>query len=174
MESNNKKIRITDGLKNQDLKTAKSAVKKIRKEGRIEDIPEIIEAYRTQENDSIRKEIHSLLCDVKLSGAQDFIIGGIKDPENVAIMDRLVSVCWESKQDFTSYLEVFIAIFLNGEYAASIEALTMIEKIFMDYEMPEDKLIQTINFIKTSYNDLTQNKKDLAFVLLDTLENLKA
>ena len=88
----------------------------------------------------------------------------------VDITRDLLSICWESKLDFTEYLDSFISAFLNGTYESSIEAFTMIEKIFMDYEMPAEKLRKTIQSIRMSYPDLTENKRELALVLLDGLQ----
>jgi len=167
----NKKEDLTVKMQSNDLQTARSAISKIRKEGQLVDIPGIILAYRLQEKEALKREIHSLLCDIQLSGSSKYFIEAIKDPQNRIILAELLSICWESKQDYTGYLEVFISIFLNEDYRASIEAFTIIEKIFLDYDISEEKLLTTINLIKTSYPDLTEEKRDLALVLLDTLEN---
>ena len=168
---NKKRADLTEKLKSGDMRTIRSAIGHIRKEGALEDIPGIIAALRQQERDIIRKEIQTLLCDIRIAGSQEYIINGIKDPINDGIKAELLSVCWESQQDYTQYLEVFISAFLNSGYRPSLEAFTVIEKIFLDYEMPSDKLAQTIEIIKASYPDLSENKRQLALVLLDSLEN---
>ncbi len=44
----------------------------------------------------------------------------------------------------------------------------------MDYEYTNAKLLKTIRTIKSAYPDLTENKRELAMVLLDSLDLLKA
>lgn len=155
------------------MKVARAAISKIRKEGKLADIPDIIEALRLQKKEPIHKEIHNLLCDIQLAEFPRHLIDAVKDPKNVTILAELLCICWESKQDFTGYLEVFVSIFLNADYVSSIEAFTMIEKIFMDYKMPLKKLQTTIDVIKTSYPDLSENKREIALVLIDSLESKK-
>ncbi len=167
--SQNKKSQ-TNGLNSSDLKTIRAAIKKLRKEGKLEDVPFIIQTLKNQDTEEIKKEVHSLLCDIQLSGFQSYMIEAIENPENQGILSDLMSVCWESKLDFSAYLDVFVRSFLNSEYKASIEAFTMIEKVFTDYDYTKDKLLKTIKTIKLAYPDLTENKRELAMVLLDTLD----
>ena len=173
MENNISKKLPANNLRSNDLRTARAAITKIKKEGRLEDIPEIIQALKIQERSEIRKELHRLLCDIQISGIQPFIIEAIKYPENEQILAELLSVCWESKQDFSQYLEVFVTAFINANYLASIEAFTIIEKIFMDFNYTNIQLLETIKIIKKSYPDFKKNKKDLALVLLDSLDAMK-
>ncbi len=170
---NNIRDGIFESLPGKDLKKARSAINRIRKEGKLEDIPEIINAFRMQEQEIIHKEIYRLLCDIQLEGSAFLLIEAIMDPQNEKILHELLSICWESKQDFTEYLNTFVSIFLKSDYRASLEAFTIIEKIFLDYDIPKNKLQTTIEVIKTSYPDLIQDKKELAHILLDALNNQK-
>ena len=158
-------------LQGNEVQAARSAIKKIRKTGKLEDIPGIIEALRKQDKDTIKKEIQTLLCDIQMDGAAEVIANAIKDPDNNTILSELLSICWESKLDFTQYLDVFVSSFINAEYNTSIEAFTVIEKIFVDYDIPASKLNKTIKQIKMSYPNITESKQELALVLLDTLES---
>ena len=171
-KDSNTKANILLNLQSDDLKTSRAAINKLRKEGELSDIPGIIAGIRIQKRDDIKKDIHNLLCDINIDGAQAFIMDGVSDKKNKSIMKDLLSICWESNLDFTEYLEVFTSAFINVDYEASIEAFTIIEKIFMDYDMPDQKLQKTVQIIRTSYPKLTDNKKQLALVLLDSLQNL--
>lgn len=165
------KNKVIQNLKSNDLRTARAAINNIRKEGELANITGIIEGLRLQEREDIRKEIHNLLCDINIDGAQPYFMEALRDKKNEAISKDLLCICWESNLDFSKHLESFISAFLNGSYEASIEAFTMIEKIFMDYEMPDEKLRKTIQTIRMSYPDLSENKRELALVLLDGLQN---
>ncbi len=162
----------TNGLNSTDLKTIRAAIKKLRKQGTVEDVPFIIQTLKNQDKEEIKKELHSLLCDIQLSGFQPYMIEAIENPANKGILSNLISVCWENKQDFSAYLDVFVRSFLNSEYKTSIEAFTMIEKVFTDYDYTNEKLLRTIKTIKLAYPDLTENKRELAMVLLDILDRL--
>ena len=168
---NDKKESLAMNLQSEDLKIARAAITKIRKTGRLVDVPSIIEAYRIQRIEAIRKEIHTLLCDIQLEGSVELIINAIKDEQNNSIIAGLLGICWESKQDFSNFLDLFVTLFLNQEYLASIEAFTIIEKIFLDYKIPDKKLQATMRLIKTSYPDLSESKRELALLLIDSLEN---
>jgi hypothetical protein len=167
-KNNNKEL--TDKLKSPDLRTARAAMSRIRKEGTPEDIPGIIEALGLQEREDIRSEIQTLLCDIRIAGSQQYIINGIKQAENEVVLAELLSVCWESQLDYSAYLEVFISCFLNSDYRASLEAFTIIEGIFLDYDMPEDKLKMTQEILKSSYADLPADKRELSLLLIESLE----
>lgn len=171
--NNKKEERLCEKLKSEDLRIARAALERIRKEGRLEDIPEIIEALRMQKKEGLKKELQDLLCDIQVSGAAGYIIEGIKDPVNKPVLAELLSVCWESRHDFSGYLEVFISNFLNAEFEASLEAFTTIEKIFHDHKMKLEKLVGTIDIIKTSYPDLSSNKRQLALILIESLEEIR-
>lgn len=171
---NQKSDKLVNTLGSSDLKTARAAIKKIRTAGKLEDIPNIIAALKNQEKEEIRKELHGLLCDIQLTGFQTHIVDAIKDPDNEDILSDLLSVCWENKQDFSAFLDVFVNSFLKSDYKASIEAFTMIEKVFMDYDYTQEKLMGTMDVIKSTYPDLPENKRELALVLLESLDTLKA
>ena len=166
-----KKPDTTKTLTSSDMRTARAAINKIRIEGELSNIPGIIEGMRLQEREIIRKEIHNLLCDINIDGAQMYFMEALKDKKNQEISKDLICICWESNLDFTKYVDTFTSAFISGTYETSIEAFTMIEKIFMDYKMPDDKLRKTIQTIRMSYPDLSQNKRELALVLLDGLQN---
>jgi len=172
-EKKDKKDEPDKSLLSDDLQTARTAIRKLRRNGKLQDIPGIIKAYRMQKQDNIRKDIHALLCDIDIAGSSDYFVDAIRDPENEAIVAELLCICWESRQDFTGHLEFFLAVFLNSDYGSSIEAFTIIENIFLDYSMPAEKIQLAIDLIKKGFSGLSDDKQKLALVLLDTLDNKK-
>jgi len=170
----NNNLSITDRLLSKDIHTVRSAIKHICISGKLDDIPAIINAFRNQEDYHIRRELHILLSDIKIEGAGKMLIEAIKDPLNSDILPELLEICWESNHDFSPYLEVFISVLLNGEYRASMEAFTVVENIFLDYDMPVEKLQNTIDLLKASYADIPENKRAIILLLIDTLEIKKS
>ncbi|HEX2394553.1 MAG TPA: hypothetical protein VHI78_04365, partial [Bacteroidales bacterium] len=59
-----------------------------------------------------------------------------------------VAACWQSGLDFSSYLQVFAGLFIQGDYSTALEAFTVIEESLGN--ATEDEVYACIQFLKES------------------------
>jgi hypothetical protein len=79
---------------------------------------------------------------------------------------NLLTVCWESGLDYTSYLDVFVDALINGNEVVAIEAYTMI----FEFTKKDTKIKQAIDLInKTNQENFSPAHRIL---INDSLQHL--
>ena len=114
-------------LESKDDFTVLDGLKILRNEGTINSVENIIRLLSKTKNDLVKNEILNFLRDIKTQEAASIIVTAIKNPEYDNILDTLVSSCWQSRLEFSDYLEDFIDVVIHKEYIVAYEAFTVVE-----------------------------------------------
>ncbi len=155
-------------LQSGDKETFKQAIKEIREFGNIKILPALIENYSQQTNPAFKKELSSLLSDIKRQEAAQILFQYIMDQNYSHIKKDLLSILWQSRLDYSQFVPQLIEIFINEPLDMAFEAFTVIEYI----EKPIDKTVarQNIEKLKNSLRTIDEKKK---FLLVDLVNMLK-
>jgi hypothetical protein len=70
-----------------------------------------------------------VLAILRNSKATQFLVDLISMKEYAKNRKELVMACWECGLDFTAYLELFVNIAVESEYAVALEAYTVIDEM---------------------------------------------
>ncbi len=155
-------------LQSGDIETFKEAIKEIREFGNIKILPTLIENFSQQTDITKKKELTSLLSDIKHQEAAQILFQYILDKNYSHIKKDLLSILWQSRLDYSQFVPQLIEIFINEPLDMAFEAFTVIEYI----EKPIDKNIaqQNIDKLKNSLRTIDEKKK---FLLVDLVNKLK-
>lgn len=160
---------ITD-LNSKDNELILNSIKALREEGISSDIPILINLLNENSDPEIQKYIRNLLIDIKDSAANELIIEAIKDQRYSDLRKDLVSICWESRLDFSNYLEVFINILIDDNFLTSFEAFTVIENMTGNISDEEKK--KHIQKLKDSIPDADSERKEFLHEAIHLIENI--
>lgn len=104
-----------------------SLIHDFRENGKLFVVNPLLDMLYTNRILSLKETILELVGDIKNQEAAEIIATSIQnhigDPNTVG----LLSACWQSNLDFSSYLPLFIDILCSSDYQASFEAFTVIE-----------------------------------------------
>ncbi len=160
---------IINKLQSKDIEEVLFALKELRNTGNKSLIPAVIELLAKHKSERVKKQITELLYDLKYQAAAPYIIDAIKSDNYKEIREQLLSVCWQSRLDFSEYVPVFIHYFITGNFNEAFEAFTVIDS--MDAKIQEKLATESISKLKNQLSSIAENKKELLVELVHILEN---
>jgi hypothetical protein len=96
------------------------------------------------------------------------ILAGLRDPALNAAHGSIVSVCWQSGMDYSRELDLFIRLFVEGDYRTALECFTVIEEAVLDME--DADLEKLRKQMLGGLEKVSEEKKPLASELVKLLE----
>jgi hypothetical protein len=104
-------------------------IESLRVEGNEHSIPFLVKTLVTRNNEEIKNAVANLLFELKNENALPALIASILNPENKEYKSILISACWESGLNCSSYLSFFVDLAIQSDYLECIECLTVIENM---------------------------------------------
>jgi len=120
---------LSSSLSGNNSVVVSEAIKALRGEEPFEGAIALLAAlFNRTDNRLIQRTIEDFFNDIKDKSVRPEIINEIRKPWKHDTISMLVSSCWQSGLDYSEYLNDMAAVFLNGDYATSIECMTVIEE----------------------------------------------
>lgn len=107
----------------------------------------IINLLFSSRSEKLKSEVVNFLVDLKNKSSIKTIIEAIRQNIRSKDIHLLVSVCWQSRLDFTPYFDTFTDILEHGDYQTCLEAFTVIEN--MTENLSENQLNELKAKIRT-------------------------
>ncbi len=155
-------------LSSKDNETVKQTIKEIRELGNIKILPSLIEKFSNEADTEIKKELAKLLSDIKRKDAAEIFFQYVMDENYKHIKKELLSILWQSRLDYSPFINELINIFINEPFEIAFEAFTVIE--YNDYPIDQHVAEQNIEKLKYSLRTIDEKKK---FLLVDLVNLLK-
>ena len=133
-------------LKKGDNTQISDAIEVLREEQPFIDAIGLITSFYDQTDEyPLRKKIEEFMIDLKDQSATKEVINELRKNHKPDTISMLVSSCWQSGLNYSDYALDFIKIFLEGDYVAAIECLTVIEEFSCDLtRQTKDEIIKTM------------------------------
>lgn len=163
-KTNNRINNIINNLKSDNTKKVISAIKQLRKHGKSEAIYPLIEKLNTTNNDEIKREITSLLFDLKDQSVVDTIITAIKDKKFTTEKAILISIFWQSSLDGSQHITTFVKEAIEGDYITGIEVLSVIDNFDATFQETE------IEDLKYDLEEAIETTKSEKSILLNSIK----
>jgi hypothetical protein len=154
-------------LYSSNTKIIEDALKSLRDNGSVNLLPDIFSIYKGYKGSELGKKIFNFLCDVKCTEATPLIISLLDDVEYLPLKQDILSICWQSRLDFSDYLEKFIDLFINEDLSIAFEAFTVIE--YLELDGKKELVEKNIEKLTQSISDISDDKKELLVDLVDVL-----
>ncbi|BDX36744.1 hypothetical protein CYCD_00990 [Tenuifilaceae bacterium CYCD] len=173
MESNNDKLKAKKAAFEQSIKNGSdeyiiSTLEEIRESGEEYMVEAIINLLFTKRSEHIKNEVVNFLVDIKNHEAATEITNAIRNNYASADLHRLVSVCWQSRLDFSSEIGLFIDILCKLDYKTGIEAFSVIENALDN--TPSEDIAKHIAFLKSEASTATESKRALLQQMIAVME----
>jgi hypothetical protein len=168
IKSEKKSGELAAALKNSNIPVVIEAIKALRVNESFEGAIGLLAAfYDSTDNKSVQKTIEEFFNDIKDQSARPEIIAEIRRKWKGSTTSMLVASCWQSGLRYPDYLSDFAKVFLVGDYATSIECMTVIEELVqLCSRDAKDEIIRLINESPLSYsNEKEMLTKELILIL---------
>ena len=172
MEENSNRNRLKvqqEALRSGNRPEILAALKEIRSTGKVAILPELLDLLLDQEDEQITGEIIALLNDLKNQEAAGILAGAISNPEYKELSTILVAACWQNGLSYGGYLDTFVEVALDGDYATAIEAFTVIEEAVG--EVDREQRQRHLETIRDHLPEVDAHKQPLLKELIKVIEN---
>lgn len=124
---------IADLQSNDEKKVAK-AIKSLESNGDASAIKPLADVLLTEISEKNRASIIELLNSLKDSSAIIEIMDVLDDEKYISIRQSILSTIWNTKVDFSGYVDSFVEIATQGDFLEAVECLTIIENLEGPFE----------------------------------------
>jgi len=165
-------------LSTDDAKKISKAVKALEKNGDPSVIKPLAEKLMSGVSEKNQKEILELFCSFKDTSITSYMMDLIEDDHFRPIRQVLLSSVWNTKVDFSDYIDEFVQIAVEGDFMETLECLTIIENLegpFMEENILEAQL-HLKNFLEQPGDKDEQKAQllsEIALLLKDINQNLQ-
>ena len=142
--------KIMEDLYSADLKKGKKAIKSLESHGNASVIKPLAELLL--KGTPHEAEIIELLSSLKDTSVTVEVMEVVEAEKFLSIRSNMLSVIWNTKVDFSDYIDEFVLIATTGDFMESIECLTIIENLegpFMEENILECQL-HLKNYLETN------------------------
>jgi DNA-binding transcriptional ArsR family regulator len=165
--------RIIKQLNSEDFGDIMHGINEIRVHGNHLYIGELVKVLRNNSIPEVQREIAELFNDLHDNEAIVEIMREIKSSVNEKILHILVSSCWQSPLDYSEYISDFVDLAVDGDYQCTIEAISVIENILMQFEIDSLTISNQIYKINEKILKTEQERQPLLAELLKILKEKK-
>ena len=150
---------IVEKLNSDNPLIIKEILIELRDKGNSEYIPLLFDLLLKHQDSKIADTIKSFISDIKDSSLKEILIASIRNEKFNRIKKDLLTICWESRFDFSSQLNIFVDCLINDDFISAFEALTVIENLNAD--ISEEIKNEQIKRLKEAITDTDKNKRQL-------------
>ncbi len=137
-----KLAKILEDLHSSDGKKVVKAIKSLESNGNSSVILPLAELLLEGKH-THEAEIIELLCSLKDTSVTAEVMEIIEDERFLPIRQLMLSVVWNTKVDFSDYIDEFVLIATEGDFMEALDCLTIIENLegpFMEENILESQL----------------------------------
>ncbi len=160
----NKKLKeIIAELNTGDQSKIARSIKSLESHGDSSVIKPLADKLLTDLSESNRKAILELFSSLKDSSVCVEIMDIVQNDHYISIRQELLTTIWNTKVDFSAYIDDFVEIAVKGSFMETLDCLTIIENLegpFMEEDILECQL-----HLKNYLEDTSEKDKQKAQLL---------
>lgn len=141
-----------------------NALSEIAQSGNANTLPLLFDLYLSSESNTIQKKIFQIACDINDKAIISFLVDSLHEAKYQSIKKDILSICWQSRHDFSEYAIRFFDIFESEELVIAIEAFTVLEESYPNMKPEEQSKLRSM--IENKKDKLEQTKAELLAPLL--------
>ena len=168
-DSNIKLKQQIEILRSSNRRAILETIRDLRSEGDLSVLPELFNLMLDQEDLEMFYEVCGFLNDLKEKEAAEILADAIENPEYREIQTPLVAACWQNGLSYGKQINTFVDVVVMGDYAAAIEAFTVIEEAMG--ELGQQERSRLARSLRSSLPDVENQKKPLIMELVDVIES---
>jgi len=147
-----------------------TAIKQLRKHGKPEAIPHLINLHQTSKNEKVVNQVTAFMFDLKDQNATQPIINAIEKETNNSHKAFLISILWQAALDASEHLSFLVKQAITGDYMVAVEALTVIDNFETTFH--EDEIMDIEYDLDEALENETDDKKELLISLKSAIKSL--
>lgn len=172
MDKGEKKIKpdpqILKDLWSADDVIVLKTLQRLRSDGNLTYLPDLLNLLERTGSELIEKELIRFLADIKQKAIVPLVVKGLREPGLIKARAGILSAIWQSGLDYSAYLDLFIQLFLEGDYMVALESFTVIEQT-VDH-LSKEAIAEERKNLLDGLKNVSEEKKPLARELVNILQ----
>lgn len=161
---------IIEKLNSENPIIIKETLIELREKGTFENTPLLFDLLVKHHNSNIANTIKSFISDIKDSSVKNTIVDYLKNEKYKIIKKDLLTICWESRFDFSDNLDIFVTSLINDDFITAFEALTVIENL--NSNISEEIKEEQTNRLKDAILKADNSKQQLIHDAIHIIPNI--
>ncbi|MBL1278748.1 MAG: hypothetical protein COA33_000615 [Fluviicola sp.] len=158
-------------LNSQDEKKVSKAIKSFEANGDSSVIRHLAERLLKTISEKNKTEIIELLSSLKDTSVKGELMAIIDDEKFLDIRQLILTSIWNTKIDFSGYVDEFVFIAIHGSFLEAIDCLTIIENL--EGPFMEEDLLESESHLKNYMTSDTPKDEQRAVILSEIALKLK-
>lgn len=168
IKSESGKAALATLLKGSNSLALAQGLEQLREEEPFEGALGLLTAFYDSSSDSrIRKTISNFICDIRDPEITSEMMAELEKPFSAETITMLVSSCWQSGLDYSSYPDEFAELFLRSDYVTALECLTVIEESV--HKIDSKRRRELISMLEERSQEQEASKRGLTDELISVL-----
>jgi len=163
--------KIIEDLNSNDSKKVSKAIKSLESHGNSSVIKPIADRLLNEMSAKNKAEIIELLSSLKDTSVRAEIMDVIDDEKYISIRPDFLTAIWNTKIDFSGYIDEFVFISIHGTFLEAIDCLTIIENL--EGPFMEEDLLECESHLKNYMTSDGEKDEKRAFILSEIALKLK-
>ena len=158
-------------LNSTDEKKISKAIKSLEANGDSTVIIPLANRLLSDLSEKNKTEIIELLSSLKDTSSRGELMNVIDDEKYLSIRQSILTAIWNTKIDFSGYIDEFVYIAIYGSFLEAIDCLTIIENL--EGPFMEEDLLESESHLKNYMNSDAEKDEQRAFILSEIALKLK-
>jgi hypothetical protein len=159
---------VLKDLWSADDKLVLQTIHKLRTTGNLTYVPDLLRLLGQAPSEPVEKELVRFLADIKDPLVIPMIVNGLQNAEEKPSLAGILSAIWQSGLDYSKYIDLFIQLFLDGNYLVALESFTVIEQSIE--HLSDEEMTDNRNRLLAGLDRVSEDKKPLARELVNLLQ----
>jgi len=138
---------LHDALHSPVAEMRDAALKRVKQDGEVTTVAELVRLRRETDEDAVRKEVDAVLRSLKLEGAGEALLDAALDTDNVEQLPELLACLWECGGTAEGHLKMLATRCVEMGMPVMVEALTLIEAL-PEWVEDEGDLLEAMLILK--------------------------
>jgi hypothetical protein len=118
-------------LESKDDKKVSAALDIADKNGTIQWVEPLLEAFSSREDDELKERMRIMLSSIKLSAAEDVFLEFLQKDGKESVYADVLSFIWSSGFTPNNEIDLIVRCSTTGDFRAAMEGLTIVEQCDM-------------------------------------------
>lgn len=133
-------------------------------------VPLLAELLFEPNSEKLKEAVSKLLVDLKNKKNAEVLAEVIRKHTESPELHRLLAICWQSRLDFSPYIDLFVSLFIQSDFQTSFEAFSVIENSLTELSGEQ---VEALYVQLSSQDNITSDKQPLHEELLQVIRSFR-
>jgi hypothetical protein len=166
-----KKNLVIETLKNGSDEKVLSILLELKEQGDLFYIDTLLDLLTSNRAEIVKKGVLDFISDIKTQEVVPIIASYVKRQANSLDISHVITASWQSRLDFSKYIEPFVHHLIHSNYKTAFEAFTVIENNAEALSSEEIGIL--IDTIKKGLPKVDRDKQLLLLEMVSVLDKIR-